>query len=322
MDWEDSALRQRFWPPLPPHNRLTSGRCTEATPAARSIRRSQSSIAGMSASCRIAWTFRTGDMYDPKGKGGRQTAFESTPLFIDGTLYVSTPLGRVIALDPDKGTQRWSFDPKLDPTPGYGDFANRGVAAWVDSKTQQRRIYIATIDARLFALDAATGKSIDAFGTGGQVDLKAGLRNPVKGRSEYEETSPPAIIGDIVVVGSGIADNGRADAPSGEVRGFDARTGKLRWTFDPMKGQKTGAANAWSIMSVDPGRNLVFVPTGSASPDYYGGERKGDNRYANCVVALRGDTGEVVWHFQTVHHDLWDYDVASQPTLITLAERR
>ncbi len=266
---------------------------------------------------RVAWIFRTGDMYDPKGNG-RQTAFESTPLFINGTLYVSTPLGRVIALDPDTGTSRWSFDPKLDRTAGYGDFANRGVAAWVDPRTKEQRIFIATIDARLFALNGATGKSIGAFGVGGQVNLKTGLRNPVLSDSEYEETSPPAVIGDTVVVGSAIADNGRAEAPSGEIRGFDARTGKLRWSFDPLKGQKAGAANAWSIISVDEKRNLVFVPTGSASPDYFGGERKGDNVYANCVVALRGDTGELVWHFQTVHHDLWDYDVASQPTLFTL----
>jgi quinoprotein glucose dehydrogenase len=266
---------------------------------------------------RIAWTFRTGDMYDPQGKGGRRTAFEATPLFVDGTLYVSTPLGRVIALDPDKGTERWSFDPKVDRTAGYGDFANRGVAMWTDSKSGKRRIYIATIDARLFSLDAAKGKVDDAFGTGGQVNLKTGLRNPPHSKSEYEETSPPAVIGDVVIVGSAIADNGYANAASGEVRAFDVRTGKLRWTFDPMAGQKTGAANAWSIISVDPERNLVFVPTGSASPDYYGGERPGNDLYANCVVALRADTGKVVWHFQTVHHDLWDYDVASQPTLFT-----
>ncbi len=126
------------------------------------------------------------------------------------------------------------------------------------------------------------------------------------------------MIGDVVVVGSGIADNGRVNAASGEVRGFDARTGALKWTFDPMPGEKSGAANAWSIISTDPARNLVFVPTGSASPDYFGGERPGNNQFANSVVALRGDTGAVVWSFQTVHHDLWDFDVASQPALITV----
>jgi quinoprotein glucose dehydrogenase len=273
---------------------------------------------GNAARLRIAWTFRTGDMYDPQGKGGHRTAFETTPLFVDGTLYLSTPLGRVIALDPDKGTERWSFDPKVDRTAGYGDFANRGVALWTDSKSGKKRIYIATIDARLFSVDAAKGTVDDAFGTGGQVNLRAGLRNAPHSKSEYEETSPPAVIGDLVIVGSAVADNGYANAASGEVRAFDARTGKLRWTFDPMAGQKTGGANAWSIISVDAERNLVFVPTGSASPDYYGGERPGNDLYANCVVALRADTGEVVWHFQTVHHDLWDYDVASQPTLFTL----
>ena len=130
-------------------------------------------------------------------------------------------------------------------------------------------------------------------------------------------TSPPAILRDLVIVGSAVADNQRVDMPSGEVRAFDARTGHLRWTFDPMPGQRTGAANAWSIMVVDPERNLVFVPTGSASPDYYGGERPGDNLYANSVVALHGETGKVAWHFQTVHHDVWDYDVASPPLLFS-----
>ena len=268
---------------------------------------------------RVAWTFRTGDMYEPPaGKSGRRTAFEATPLFVDGTLYVSTPLGRVIALDPDKGTERWSFDPKVDRGAGYGDFANRGVAMWTDAKGKPKRIYVATIDARLFSINAVTGKIDDSFGVGGQIDLRKGLRNPPRWKSEYEETSPPAVIGDTVIVGSAVADNNRVDAASGEVRAYDAGTGKLRWTFDPMRSQKTGAANAWSIISVDPERNLVFVPTGSASPDSYGGQRPGDNLYANCVVALRAGTGEIVWHFQTVHHDLWDYDVASQPTLFTL----
>src|SRR5213075_3132368 len=179
----------------------------------------------------------------------------------------------------------------------------------------QLRIVIATIDARLIAVDAATGKPCDDFGDNGVVNLRTGLRIPPKGFSDYQETSPPAVVGNTIVVGSSVADNGATDQPSGEVRGFDARTGKLAWTWDPMPGTRTGAANAWSVIVADPARNLVFVPTGSPSPDYYGGERKGDNLYANSLVALRADTGRRVWHFQTVHHDLWDYDVASPPVL-------
>ena len=267
---------------------------------------------------RVAWTFHAGDLYDPHGKGGKPSAFETTPLYVDGTLYLTTAFGRLIALDPVTGKEKWNFAPRVNTTAGYGDFANRGAATWLDSKTGRRRMFVATIDAQLVAVDAATGKAIDAFGKGGVVNLRTGLRNAPESISEYEETSPPTVIGDVVVVGSGIADNGRVQAASGEVRGYDVRTGVLRWTFDPMPGTSTGAANAWSIFSADAERNLVFVPTGSASPDYYGGERPGANQYANSVVALRGDTGKVVWSFQTVHHDLWDYDVASQPVLITI----
>jgi len=266
----------------------------------------------------VAWTFHTGDMYDPKGHGGKKSAFESTPLFIDGVLYVTTPFGRLIALDPATGTEKWAFDPKSDIAAGFGDFVNRGASTWVDSRSKQRRMFVATIDARLFAIDATTGKACDNFGTGGLVDLHQGLRNPPRFKWEYEETSPPAIIGDLVVVGSGIADNVAADGASGEVRAFDARTGKLAWTWDPMPGQKTGAANTWSIISTDPERNLIFLPTGSASPDYFGGERPGNDLYANSLVALHADTGKMAWHFQTVHHDLWDYDIAPQPTLFTI----
>ncbi len=268
---------------------------------------------------KVAWTFHTGDLYRPKK--GRPTALETTPLFIGNTLFISTPLGRVVALDPETGTQKWSYDPKIDRDAGYGDFANRGVAAWFDKERKQRRIFITPIDARLIALDANTGKPCPDFGKAGQVDLRAGLKHPPESAAEYETTSPPAVIGNLIVVGSAIADNNRAEAPSGEVRAFDARTGELRWTWDSLPavpGVKTGAGNAWSIISTDPERNLVFIPTGSASPDYYGGLRPGDDLYANSVVALRGDTGKLVWHFQTVHHDLWDYDVASQPALFTV----
>jgi quinoprotein glucose dehydrogenase len=192
---------------------------------------------------------------------------------------------------------------------------------------------MATIDARLFALDAATGASCDGFGVGGAIDLRQGLRNPPDSRSEYEMTSPPAVINGVVVTGSAVADNGRTTMASGEVRGWDARTGALRWSWDPVpqspddeayddwrgaSARRTGGANAWSVIVSDPARDLVFVPTGSASPDYYGGERIGSNRHANSVVALRGSTGQLVWNFQTVHHDLWDFDNAAPPALTTI----
>lgn len=270
------------------------------------------------AQLKPVWTFHTGDMYDPHGKGGRRSAFECTPLFIDRQLFVTTPFGRLLALDPTAGKQIWAFDPHADYKAGFGDFANRGAAAWRDPATGRLRLFVATIDAQLFAVDAATGKSIDNFGSGGVVNLRRGLRNAPHYTAEYEETSPPAVIGNLVIVGSGIADNGYTDAASGEVRAFDVRTGKLVWTFDPMPGQKTGAANTWSIISTDPERKLVFLPTGSASPDYFGGLRPGDDRDANSLVALHAETGKVAWRFQTVHHDLWDYDVASQPTLFTV----
>jgi quinoprotein glucose dehydrogenase len=268
-------------------------------------------------SLKVAWTFRTGDLFDPK-KSKKEPAHEATPLFVDGTLYLSSPHGKAFALDPVTGTVRWTFDAGVDLKGDYGDFASRGVSTWLDEKAApgavcRRRIYLATIDARLIALDAASGKTCSDFA---EIDLTRDLKRGPEFKGEYEETSPPAIINGLVIVGSGIADNNRAEAPTGEVRAFDARTGKLRWTWDPLPGTlRAGAANAWSILSVDPARNLIFVPIGSASPDYYGGLRPGNNGYANSVVALKADTGEMVWHFQTVHHDLWDYDVASQPLL-------
>ena len=195
------------------------------------------------SSLKPAWTFHAGDMYAPTNGKGRPSGFETTPLYIDGTLYLTTAFGRLIALDPITGKERWNYAPHVNTTAGYGDFVNRGAATWVDSKTKQRRFYVATIDAQLIAIHGETGKPIEGFGKAGFVDLRKGLRNAPDSVSEYEETSPPAVIGDVVVVGSGVADNNRVNAASGEVRGFDARTGKLLWTFDPMPGTKTGAAN-------------------------------------------------------------------------------
>ena len=279
---------------------------------------------------KVAWSYRTGAA-DVKGRSAHNAAFEATPILVDGTLYLSTPFNRVIALDPLKGTERWSFDPKVDLTTGYSEVSSRGVSSWADRKLGKRRIYVATIDARLIALDATTGEPCKDFARDGQIDLTRDVR--LVDRGDYQVTSPPAVIGDLIIVGSSIGDNRGVELERGVVRAYDARTGKLEWSWDPIpqaaddparktwqaeSAIRTGAANAWSIISVDPEHGLVFVPTGSPSPDFYGGERKGNNEYANSVVALRASTGKVVWHFQVVHHDLWDYDVASQPMLITL----
>ncbi len=280
----------------------------------------------------VAWTFHTGET-----EAGERS-FEATPILVDGTLYLSTPLGRIIALDPVSGTERWRYDAKVLVRSGFGDFTTRGVSSWVDSAAApgapcRRRIIAATVDGRLLALDARDGKPCAGFGRDGTVNLRDGLRNRPFEYGEYEVTSPAAIIGGMLVVGSAVADNNRFNAASGEVRGYDARTGALRWTWDPVpqdprdpaydtwrgdSAHHTGAANAWSVIAADPARGLVFVPTSSASPDYYGGRRLGRNDYANSIVALRAATGEVVWHFQTVHHDLWDYDNASPPALVDL----
>ena len=281
----------------------------------------------------VAWTYRTGEV---DAANRQQTKFEATPLMVDGTLYFSTPFGRVIALDPASGRERWTYDAHADRGGDWGDFANRGVSTWLDPRAAtnalcRRRIFLGTIDARIIALDAKSGVVCKGFGDAGTVHLRKGLRNGPYYAEEYELTSPPAVVNGVVISGSAVADNGRTNAASGEVRAFDARTGALRWSWDPVPrdssdaawgswrgamAHSTGAANAWSVLAADSARDLVFVPTGSASPDYYGGERIGDNRYANSIVAIRVSTGKVVWHFQAVHHDLWDYDVASPPALV------
>jgi quinoprotein glucose dehydrogenase len=273
-----------------------------------------------------AWTFSTGEPITPLPHRGKEPAFEATPIVIGGTMYLATPYGGVFALDAASGKQKWKYDSHIEQDADYGDFANRGVTFWRDGKAGPKavcreRIFFASIDARLIALDAATGNPCPDFAGKGVLRLTDGLHRKPDYVGEYEETSPPVVIDDLVVVGSAIADNNRAQAPTGEVRAFDARTGALRWTWHVLTLDSTGAANAWSILSADPARHLVFVPTGSASPDYFGGLRPGDNRDANSVVALSAKTGERVWGFQTVHHDLWDYDVASQPVLFTMHRR-
>ncbi len=291
----------------------------------------------------VAWTYHTGDVSEggPGAPARNRSSFQATPIVVDGTLYFPTAFSRVIALDPETGRERWSFDPELDLSARYGEIAARGVTSWLDPERSagdecRQRIFLAHRGARLHALDAETGRPCPDFGTAGEVDLTLGVarvRDPDYHRPHYGVTSPPVTIGDLVVVGSAIGDNQWVEDASGVVRAYDARSGALRWVWDPIPREegdpawrewtpearrKSGGANAWSILSVDPERDLVFVPTGSASPDFYGGERTGDNRWANSVVALRGSTGELVWGYQLVHHDLWDYDVPAQPTLVTL----
>ena len=287
----------------------------------------------------VAWTYHTG-ILDMSGMSHRPPALEVTPLVVDGVMYLSTPLGRVVALDPATGVERWRYDAGVDPHRGYGDFASRGVAYWRDTHaaagaTCARRIFATTIDARLVALDAGTGRPCAGFAKNGALDLRVGLRVPPVEFQAYEVTSPPVVVSGLVITGSAVADNSGPAPASGEVRAFDARTGAHKWTFDPVpqdssdpayltwgngSASRTGAANVWSIMVADSARDLVFLPTSSPAPDYYGGLRPGKNRDANSIVALRASTGRVVWHFQTVHHDLWDYDNASPPALVTITQ--
>jgi len=281
------------------------------------------------ASLEVAWTFHTGDYAGGRG-AGTKTAFQATPILEDETLYFCSPLSRAFAINAHTGEQRWVFDaaPRLEAWTN----TCRGVALWRGaagaSGPCSGRIFMGTADGRLVAVDADTGRACADFGENGELDLRAGLGDVLPG--EMSMTSPPTVIGDVVVTGSMIGDNRRVDPPGGVVRGFDVRSGALRWAFDPtppgtqaLPDDDSGAPqfhrgtpNAWSILSVDVERGLVFVPFGNPSPDFFGGERKGFDYYGSSVVALDGHSGKPVWHFQTVHHDLWDYDVASQPVLI------
>ncbi|MCA9512654.1 MAG: pyrroloquinoline quinone-dependent dehydrogenase [Myxococcales bacterium] len=290
----------------------------------------------------LVWSYRHGDYFEgswPLAEN-RGSAFEATPLVVGGRLYVTTPTNRVVALDAATGRELWTFDPELERGRAYANkWINRGVAYWSEAAEAssggtaapcRERLFLATLDARLIALDAASGERCQGFGTLGEVDLTVGIA-PLHDPWEYNVTSPGTVVGDVVVVGSAIADTLRPDEPPGDVRAFDVRTGALRWTFHtiPHEGEPghetwksgtalTGAANVWSTMVADLERNLVFLPVTSASPDFWGGDRPGDNLYSDSVVALDAATGAVRWHFQTVHHDLWDYDLAAPPVLARL----
>jgi quinoprotein glucose dehydrogenase len=278
------------------------------------------------AQLQLAWTYRTGANQQETALI-HKAAFEATPILIEDKLFLSTPYNHVIALNPQSGVKLWEYDAHVDLGKDYSEVSSRGVSAWVDPHAKRGqacrlRIFMGTLDGRLVALDGETGKPCLDFAQMGEVNLADDAATATEWIGGYQVTSAPAISKDLVITGSSIADNWKVDTGRGIVRAFDARTGQLRWTWNPTPWAdktepRTGAGNAWSTLSVDPKEDLVFIPTGSSAPDYYGGLRKGDDKWANSVVALRASTGKFVWGFQVVHHDLWDYDVASQPTLFT-----
>ena len=278
-----------------------------------------------------AWVHNSGDMRTASSGDGEflsQTSFQVTPILIEDTLYYCSPFNRVFALDAETGEERWSYDPKVDMDSEAVLPNCRGVSSWRSGAAGfcEHRIITATLDARMIALDGATGKPCPDFGNGGEVDMTPGISRHLA--MEYGVTSPPAIINDLAVTGAMVLDNQRIDAPSGVVRAYDVRTGELAWAWNPVPPDmaprdpdgnfRSGTTNVWSIIAVDEARNLVFIPTGNTNPDYYGGHREGLDAYSSSVIALDADSGRIVWQYQMVHHDLWDYDTPAQPTLIDL----
>jgi glucose dehydrogenase len=283
------------------------------------------------ARLRLAWQWKPGE--DPKPDyGTRPGMFENTPLMIDDVLYLSTPYNRVVALNAATGAELWSFDPEayVDGQPPNGTgFVHRGVAAWRDGGTL--RIFMNS-RARLFSLDAKTGRLVDTFGANGVVDLTQGLRWAVDPK-RYTNTSPPVIYKDLVILGNGVGDRLMyKNDPPGDVRAFDARTGKQIWSFHtiPMAGDPetstweneswrvTGHANVWAPFTVDVERGLVYLPVSTPSNDYYGVHRLGANLFADSIVCVDAATGARKWHFQIAHHGLWDYDPPAAPVLVTI----
>lgn len=284
-----------------------------------------------------AWTWDTKDPANPPADSGRPARpgnFQATPLMLNDTLYLPTPLNQVVALDATTGRELWRFDPGAyrvgQPSNGTG-LVHRGVASW--SNGRERRIFINS-RWRLIALDASTGKRIPSFGTNGEIDLTVGLSRSVN-RLHYTNTSPPVVWGNLVILGNGVGDRlmYRGDPP-GDVQAIDVRTGKRVWSFNPVPGpgeagndtwgseswKHTGHTNVWAPFTVDSARGLVYLPFGTPSNDWYGGRRPGANLFGEALVCLDARTGKRVWHFQTVHHGLWDYDLPAPPNVITVRQ--
>lgn len=287
------------------------------------------------AELELQWEYHTGD-YPAKRPEMPRTAFSATPILDNDTLYFCSGLSRAFAVDARSGKEQWVYDSKTVFDGVWGGVC-RGVALWKEKEEAEgacaRRIFMGTLDGRLVGLDADTGKPCEDFGNQGIIDLSEGLGGVEPG--EYHMTSAPTVFKDMVIQGALVWDNHRVDAPGGVIRAWDVRTGKLRWAFDPVPPdaptpQQLGAPaeqlyhrgtpNAWGLFAVDAERELLFIPFGGSSPDFIGGHRNKNgfdaDYYANSTVALNANTGDVQWRFQTVHHDLWDYDIASQPLLL------
>jgi quinoprotein glucose dehydrogenase len=268
---------------------------------------------------RVAWTFRTGD------NGGKST-IECNPLIIDGTLYGVSPKLKAFALDAKTGKQKWIYDPFEKGSQQGG--VMRGLSYWKEGN--EGRIFLCA-GSKLIALNAATGIPFDDFGEKGFVDLRKGLRDDSEiEKYHIENTSPGVVYRDMIIVGSSLGET--YNTLPGDIRAYNVRTGKLQWSFHtiPHPGEKgydtwpadayknTGGVNAWSGLSIDRKRGMLFAATGAPGFDFHGGQRKGNNLFANCVIALDAATGKYIWHFQVSHHDLWDYDLPSPPNLVTI----
>ena len=268
------------------------------------------------SSLRVAWIYHTGEA--PSG----HSEIQATPIVVDGVMYTTTPALAVVALRADSGTLIWRFDPFANRE--RESHVNRGVVYWSDGP--ERRIFFSA-GRRLYSLDASNGRPVASFGDSGWIDLAAGIGRDVGG-AYIVATSPGVVYQDLLIQGTRVGEE-EGSAP-GDIRAYDVRTGKIRWTFHtiPRPGEfgydtwpagawKTaGGANSWPGMSVDVARGIVYIPTGSATPDFYGGARIGQNLFANTLLALDARTGNRVWHFQTVHHDLWDRDLPAAPNLL------
>jgi quinate dehydrogenase (quinone) len=274
----------------------------------------------------VAWTFRTGDIPQSTGAGAED---QNTPLQIGDTVYTCTAYGKVFALDADTGAQRWKFDPQ-GTAPNWQRCRGLGYSEAPASSDNQptacaKRLFLPTGDARLIAINADTGKPCEEFGNKGTVDLTTDMGEVKPGY--YQQTSTPLVAGDVVIVGGRVADNYSTGEPPGVVRAYDVRSGELVWAWDPGNPNTTkrppagetytrGTPNVWSAMSYDAKLGLVYLPTGNATPDFFGGQRtEMDNKWNSSVVAIDVNTGQVRWHFQTTHNDLWDFDLPAQPLL-------